>query len=142
MLRHTLSSALMQLRIRVSSGDPSFQAALRFVHRSERLGAKAREELDKLLAAVRAEVPAAELNEPFAHTREVTQVEVRAWKDACETARRNMASPRVGGLGLTAWEDPGGLTRLEALGLLSLALHRLAQTPEFGAGPLLPGLRR
>ncbi|MCP3101482.1 hypothetical protein LZ198_21640 [Myxococcus sp. K15C18031901] len=142
MLRHTLSSALVQLRIRVASGDPSFQAALRFVHRSERLGPKARDELDKLLAAVRAETTAPDLTEPFSHTQQVSQVEVRAWKEACETARRNMASPRVGGLGLTAWEDPGGLSRLESLGLLSLALHRLAMTPEFGAGPLLPGLRR
>jgi len=60
-------------------------------------------------------------------------------------ARRSHAghgAPPIVGLGLTGWEDVGGLTRLEVVGLLTLAIQRLAHTPEVGAGTLFPGLLR
>ncbi|NMO16160.1 hypothetical protein HPC49_10640 [Pyxidicoccus fallax] len=67
--------------------------------------------------------------------------EVAAWREAHAAATRCMVPPSIGGLGLTAWEDVGGLTRLEVVGLLTLAIQRRAHTPEVGAGPLFPGLQ-
>ncbi|UAW08082.1 hypothetical protein Mx4_p83 [Myxococcus phage Mx4] len=106
-----------------------------------RLSARARGELDKLLDATRFEVPREQLATPFAGRE--GQVPTRAlvnWTEA-RKAVSHVEGPRsAGGLGLRGWEDVGGLTRLEAVGLLTLAMERLERTPEVGAGPLFPGL--
>jgi|GEM_PF-6389174 len=150
MLRHTLTKALEQVLDRVASGDPDLTSALRFVARSRRitvnsteaLAAKVGAELDKLLDDVRYDAPPALLDNPFPHGPSPAQALLhRAWVDACARARRNMAPPPHG-LGLAAWDDVGGLTRLQALGLVVVAIQHLATMPEFGAGPLFPGLRR
>ncbi|AKF86244.1 hypothetical protein MFUL124B02_23940 [Myxococcus fulvus 124B02] len=139
MLRHTLTQALKELRTRIASGDPDLTAARHLVERQVRMSPEAHAYLDKLLAETRAEASREELLRPFPEEVPAAQsVEHRVWVEACESARRNMAPP----LSLTVWRDEGGLTRLEMLGLLTLALRRLAATPEFGAGPLLPGLQR
>ena len=52
-----------------------------------------------------------------------------------------MVPPAIGWLGHTAWEDVVGLTRLEVIGLLTMAIQRLDHTPEVGTGTLFPGLR-
>jgi hypothetical protein len=139
MLRHTLTQALKELRTRIASGDPDLTAARHLVERQVRMSPEAHAYLDKLLAETREESSREELLRPFPAELPAAQVvEHRVWEEACESARRNMAPP----LSLTVWRDEGGLTRLEVLGLLTLALRRLAATPEFGAGPLLPGLQR
>ncbi|WP_163869619.1 hypothetical protein [Myxococcus eversor] len=102
---------------------------------------KALVQLDKLLDGVRYDASREQLLKPFSASPPPSQLlEFRSWKDACDTARRNMAVPRAGGLGLTAWSDVGGLSRLEVLGLLTLALRTVAATPEVSAGPLFPSL--
>ncbi|NTX07021.1 hypothetical protein [Myxococcus sp. CA040A] len=150
MLRHTLTKALEMVLARVAAGDPDLSSALRFVARSRRilsnstetLAAKVSAEMDKLLDDVRYDAPPARLDNPFPHGPLPSEALLhRAWTDACAAARRNM-SPPPQGLGLTAWDDVGGLSRLQALGLLTVAIQRLATMPEFGSGPLFPGLRR
>jgi len=136
-LRHTLTTALEQLRARVASGWPSLHAAAHGL----RLSKKARVELDKLLDAVRFEATPEQLEKPFDNGKSVPPREVAAWREAYAEAARCMVPPSIGGLGLTAWEDVGGLTRLEVVGLLTLAIQRLAHTPEVSAGPLFPGLQ-
>ena len=139
MLRHTLTTALEQLRARVASGWPGLHAAAHGLRLSE----KARAELDKLLDAVRFDATPELLANPFAEgLPPAPPREVAAWRESCAEATRAMVPPSIGGLGLTCWEDVGGLTRMEVLGLLTLAIRRLAHTPEAGAGPLFPGLRR
>ena len=138
MLRHTLTGALEQLRTRVAGGWPSLHAAAKGLRLSE----KARVELDKLLDEVRFDATREQLARPFGDGRPAPTREVVAWREACASAARCMSPPSVGGLGLTGWEDVGGLTRPEAVGLLTLAIRRLARTPEVGAGPLFPGLSR
>ncbi|MFP2905112.1 hypothetical protein ACLESD_08660 [Pyxidicoccus sp. 3LFB2] len=137
MLRHTLTIALEQIRTRVAAGYPSLGAAARTLRLSE----KARAELDKLLDAVRFDATPEHFDKPFGEGQPAPPREVAAWREACAEATRAMVPPSIGGLGLTAWEDVGELTRLEVVGLLTLALQRLAHTPEVGAGPLFPGLR-
>lgn len=138
MLRHTLITALELLRQRVASGWPSLDAARRKLHLAERAAL----ELDKLIDAVRFDATPEQLTNPFAGGHQVPPGEAAAWREACARAARGMAPPDRGGLGLTAWEDVGGLTRLECIGLLTLAIQRLARTPEVGAGPLFPGLQQ
>ena len=133
MLRHTLTTALEQLRARVASGWPSLHAAAHGLRLSE----KARVELDKLLDAVRFEATPEQLETPFGDGKSAPPREVAAWREACAEATRAMVPPSIGGLGLTAWEDVAGLTRLEAIGLLTLAIRRLAAMPE-GAAAELP----
>ncbi|GEL73196.1 hypothetical protein [Myxococcus virescens] len=62
------------------------------------------------------------------------------WVEARKAVSHREGPRSAGGLGLNASEDVGGLTRLEELGLLTMALERLERTPEVGAGPLFPGL--
>jgi hypothetical protein len=95
-----------------------------------------------LLDAVRFDATPEQLEKPFDNGTPAPPREVAAWREACAEATRAMVPPSIGGLGITAWEDVGGLTRLEAVGLLTLAIRRLAQIPEVGAGPLFPGLQR
>lgn len=137
MLRHTLTTALEELRHRVAAGWPSLEAA----RRTLRLSEKARVELDKLLDSVRFDATPEQLAAPFGEGRPAPPREVAAWREAHAEATRAMVAPSIGGLGLTAWEDVGGLTRLEVVGLLTLAIRRLVHTPEVGAGPLFPGLQ-
>ena len=138
MLRHTLTTALEQLRARVASGWPSLHSAARGLRLSE----KARVELDKLLDAVRFDATPEQLEKPFGEGEQAPPREVAAWREAYAEATRCMAPPSIGGLGLTCWEDVGGRTRLDVVGLLTLAIQRLAHMPEVGAGPLFPGLQR
>ncbi|WP_426751751.1 hypothetical protein [Myxococcus sp. Y35] len=137
MLRHTLTNALEDLRHRVSAGSPSLTVALRYVKLKDR----ARVELDKLLDAVRFEVERERLAFPFAGRE--SRVPPRAlvnWREASKAVAHCEGPRSSGGLGLSAWEDVGGLTRLETVGLLTLALERLERTPEVGPGTLFPGL--
>ncbi|QDE83346.1 hypothetical protein [Myxococcus xanthus] len=62
------------------------------------------------------------------------------WTEAKKAVSHCEGPRSAGGLGLKSWEDVGGLTRLETVGLLTLAMERLERTPEVGAGPLFPGL--
>ncbi|WAM23785.1 hypothetical protein [Myxococcus sp. NMCA1] len=137
MLRHTLTHALESLRHRVAAGSPSLTAALRYVQLSDR----ARVELDKLLDATRFEVPCEQLASPFAGREgQVPTRQFVNWVEAKKAVSHCEGPRSAGGLGLKGWEDVGGLTRLEAVGLLTMALERLERTPEVGAGPLFPGL--
>ncbi|WP_426730265.1 hypothetical protein [Myxococcus faecalis] len=151
MMRHTLTKALEMVRARVASGDPDLHTALHFVARSRRLfpeptaalSEKAVVIMDKLLDGIRYDATPQEMDSPFpAGPTEQQLLSYRGWTEACLTARRNMAPPGKGGLGLGTWSDVGGLTRLQALGLVTLALERLSRMPEFGAGPLFPGVQR
>ncbi|QQR47779.1 hypothetical protein JKA73_17745 [Myxococcus xanthus] len=137
MLRHTLTHALEDLRHRVSAGSPSLTAALRYVQLSDR----ARIELDKLLDATRFEVEREQFASPFAGREgQVPTRQLVNWVEAKKAVSHCEGPRSAGGLGLRGWEDVGGLTRLEAVGLLTMALERLERTPEVGAGPLFPGL--
>ncbi|GEL75513.1 hypothetical protein [Myxococcus virescens] len=138
MLRHTLTHALEDLRHRVSAGSPSLTVAMRYVRLSDR----ARVELDKLLDATRFEVEREQFASPFAGRE--SRVSTRAlvnWVEARKAVSHCEGPRSAGGLGLKGWEDVGGLTRLETVGLLTLAMERLERTPEVGAGPLFPGLQ-
>ena len=106
--RHTLSSALEQLRTRLASGWPSLDSA---------------RELDKLLDAVRFDATPEQLDKPFSQCPPAPPREVAACREAYAEATRCMVPPSIGGLGFTSWEDVGGLTRLEVVGLLTLALQ-------------------
>ena len=70
--------------------------------------------------------PQGERSEHYALTTAQTVREAYA-------AARCMAAPAAGGLGLKGWEAVGGLTRQEVVGLLTLAIQRLAHTPDAGA---------
>lgn len=137
MLRHTLTNAIEDLRHRVAAGSPSLTAAMRYV----RLSPRARVELDKLLDATRFEVEREQLASPFAGREgQVPTRQLVNWVEAKKAVSHCEGPRSAGGLGLRGWEDVGGLTRLEAVGLLTMALERLERTPEVGAGPLFPGL--
>ncbi|MFP2961858.1 hypothetical protein ACLEPN_29695 [Myxococcus sp. 1LA] len=139
MLRHTLTRAIEDLRHLVAAGSPSLTAALRYV----RMPPRARVEMDKLLDAARFEVERDRLASPF--TGRESQVPTRAlvnWVEAKKAVSHCEGPRSSGGLGLRGWEDVGGLTRLETVGLPTVALERLERTPEVGAGPLFPGLQR
>lgn len=135
MLRHILTTVLEQLRARVPWAGPACTPQPRTCGLSE----KACAEPDKLLDEVRFDANRAQFAQPFGPSELAPVREVVAWREACAAAAHCMAPLAAGGLGLKGWEDVGGLTRLEALGLLTLAIRRLSRTPEVGAGPLFQG---
>ncbi|GHG79803.1 hypothetical protein [Comamonas sp. JC664] len=137
MLRHTLTNALEDLRHRVSGGSPNLAAAMRYVQ----LSARARVEMDKLIDAARFDTPREQLASPFVGRESEVPTRVMVnWVEARKAVSHCEGPRSAGGLGLRGWEDVGGLTRLETVGLLTVAMERLERTPEVGVGPLFPGL--
>lgn len=125
-LRHEVLTALEKARERVARGYPTLHAALWYL----RLSDKAWAEVDKALDDVRFEPGPEPLDSAPERTRGEAP-EVAELRDALAQARRN---------GHLHWEDPGGLTRAQCVGLLSRAIKRTKKLPVTSAGPLLPSL--
>jgi hypothetical protein len=125
-LRHAVLTALGAARERVARGSPSLHAAIYYL----RLADKAWAEVDRAIDDVRFE-PGPEPLDVAAPRRRGEEPAVTELREALEAARHNTWLP---------WEDPGGLTRAQCVGLLTRAMERVKQLPTTAVGPLFPSL--
>lgn len=120
--RFAVLRALERARERIARGHPSIACALK----PERLTERAWVELDRTVDDVRWEPgPAPFLQVP--PYRRGESFHLTELRELLQAARRNT---------YLAWEDPGGLTRPQAVAVLACALERLRAAPAKSPGPL------
>jgi hypothetical protein len=120
--RWAVLRALERAAQRIAHGHPSIACALK----PERLTERAWVDLDRTVDDVRWEPSPA----PFIHVPPYRRGEsfcLTELRELLQAARRNTAIP---------WEDPGGLTRAQAVAVLACALERVRAVPARSPGPL------
>jgi hypothetical protein len=110
----------------VAHEHPSLQVAIR----RQRLSDKAWEEVDRSIDDVRFEPGPEPLDEAPLRRRGENKA-AGDFRDLLEAARKNTWLP---------WEDPGGLTRAQCVGLLTRAIERTKGLPVTSPGPMFHSL--
>ncbi|SEU36907.1 hypothetical protein [Stigmatella erecta] len=120
--RWAVLRALEKACARIAHGHPSIACALK----PERLTERAWVDLDRTVDDVRWEPgPAPFLQVP--PYRRGESFHLTELRELLQAARRNA---------FLAWEDPGGLTRAQAVAVLACALERVRAAPAKSPGPL------